>query len=90
MAPDKHDFEAYPPEMRKDETDVIVRAYFADMDDAKVDQYDPSWTDKQVIEWDGNFKIDGSLMVVCAERDIEIDEYREVLHQYLEFRKQLT
>jgi hypothetical protein len=84
---DKHDFEKYPPEMRKDETDVNVRAYFALMDDAKLAQYDPNWTDEQLMEWDGNFKSDGSLMLICSERDVEVAEYRQVLEQFLEFQK---
>jgi hypothetical protein len=86
---EKSDFEKYPPDMPKDETDVNVRAYFTLMDDAKIDRYDPSWSDEQLMEWDGNFKSDGSLMLICSERDVEIDEYRRVLEQYIEFRKKL-
>ncbi len=88
MTREKSEFENYPPEMRKDETDINLRAYFTLMDEAKLGQYDPNWSDEKVLEWDGNFKNDGSLMLICSERDVEIDEYRQVLEQYLEFQKQ--
>ena len=88
MARDRHDFEDYPPDVAKDETAINLRAYFALMDEKKLAEYDPNWTDEQIIEWDGNFKSDGSLMLICSERDVEIDEYREVIGQYFEFQKQ--
>jgi hypothetical protein len=56
--------------------------------DEHLAKYDPSWTDEQVMEWDGNFRSDGELMLVCCERDVEVAEFRQVLEQYLEFRKQ--
>jgi hypothetical protein len=86
----KSDFERYPPGMPMDETDINVRAYFWNLPDEKIAQYDPKWSDERVMEWDGNFKNDGSLMMACSERGVEIGEYREVLHQYLEFRKQIA
>lgn len=89
MALEKSDFENYPPGIRMDETDVNLRCYFTRMDDAKIDEYDPNWTDEQLMEWDGNFKSDGALMITCSERDVEAADYREVLELYLEFRKQL-
>jgi hypothetical protein len=39
-----------------------------------------------VIEWDGNFRSDGALMLVCCERDVEIDEYRAVLEEHIRRR----
>ena len=45
------DFEKYPPDMHKDETDVNLRAYFTRMDDAKLATYDPKLSDEQLIEW---------------------------------------
>ena len=55
------------------------RAIYERAIDERLRQYDPSWSGEQVIEWDGNFRSDGALMLVCCERDIEIDEYRTVL-----------
>lgn len=87
MALDRHDFESYPPGAIMDETDINVRAYFALMDEAKLAEYDPAWTDEQLEAWDGNFKNDGGLMLICSEREIDIEEYRRVLELYLEFAR---
>jgi hypothetical protein len=69
-----------------DETDVSLRAYFTRMSDEKLREYDPTWSDEQVIEWDGNFRSDGALMLVCCERDVGMDEYREVIDEHLKRR----
>jgi len=39
------------------------------------------------MEWDGNFK-DGeeSLFLIGSERDVDIAEYRRVLHQAIAYR----
>ena len=39
----------------------------------------PAWTDEQVIQWDDNFKDDGTLFLPCSERDVDVHEYRRVL-----------
>jgi hypothetical protein len=69
-----------------DETDISVRAYFSRMSDDKLREYRRDWSDEQVIQWDGNFRVDGALMLVCCERDIQIDEYREVLQEHIQRR----
>ncbi len=69
-----------------DETDINFRAYLTRFSDEKLRQYDPSWCDEQLKEWDGNFRSDGALMLVCCERDIEIGEYRAVLEEHLRRR----
>ena len=66
-----------------DETDISVRAYFARMSDDRLHEYRRDWADEQVIAWDGNFRSDGALMLVCCERDVEIDEYRRILHEHI-------
>ncbi len=66
-----------------DETDVSLRAYLIRMSDQRLREYDPGWSNDQVIEWDGNFRSDGALMLVCCERDVEITEYRQVLEEHL-------
>ncbi len=83
---EKADFERPQSGETPDETDISVRAYFARLDAEHLREYDPSWTDEQVKEWDGNFRSDGALMLVCCERDVEIDEYRRVLEEHLEVR----
>ena len=79
-------FEQEPTGEALDETGVNLRAYFDRVDDAKLQQYQADWTDEQVIEWDGNFKDDGTLFILCCERDVEVDEYRRVLAQALAYR----
>jgi len=79
-------FEQEPWPQNPDETDVNLRAYFDRMPDEKMQQYSPAWTDEQVIDWDGNFRNDGALMIACCERDVEVAEYRRVLEQAIAYR----
>lgn len=69
-----------------DETDINLRAYLSRIHDERLREYDPAWSDEQVIAWDGNFRSDGALMLVCCERDIEITEYRAVLEEHIRAR----
>ena len=41
---------------------------------------------EQLVEWDGDFRDDGTLFLVCSERDVEIEEYRQVLEQHIGYR----
>ena len=66
-----------------DETDISVRAYFSRMPEERLRQYQKDWSDEQVVEWDGNFRSDGALMLVCCERDIEVEEYRQILEEHI-------
>ena len=66
-----------------DETDVNFSAYLEGLSPAHLAQYNPDWTDDEVKEWDGNFRSDGALMLVCCERDVEIAEFRAVLAEHL-------
>ncbi len=81
------DFEHVPSGRPMDETDVSLRAYLAGLSDEHLAEYDPAWTDKQVLEWDGNFRSDGALMLVCCERDVDVHEFRQVLEEHLAYRK---
>lgn len=82
-------FEQEPSNHPMDETDINLRAYFDRMDDEKMQQYSANWTDAEVIEWDGNFRDDGELMLFCCERDVEVDEYRRVLEACIEYRNRV-
>ncbi|MFN7947386.1 MAG: hypothetical protein U0Z53_18700 [Blastocatellia bacterium] len=82
-------FEQEPSPERMDETGVNLRAYFDRMEDDKMQQYRTEWTDEQVIAWDGNFRDDGCLMILCCERDVDIDEYRQVLEQCIAYRNRV-
>ena len=80
------DFEHLPGDGPLDETDINLRAYFARLTDDHLDEYDPAWSDDRVIEWDGNFRSDGTLMLTCCERDVDVEEYRRVLEKHIEYR----
>ena len=84
---DEMNYERLPADQAMDETDISLRAYLAGLEDSHLSEYDPSWSDEQVIAWDGNFRDDGALMLVCCERDVEIDEFREVLVEHMQFRQ---
>src|SRR5260370_30997065 len=51
---------------RSDETDISLRAYVARLPEEHLAKYDRNWSDEQVMAWDGNFKNDGDLMLVCC------------------------
>jgi hypothetical protein len=84
------DYEHLPGDERLDETDVSLRAYLARLPDEHLAQYDLSWTDQQVEAWDGNFRSDGALMLVCCERDIDITDFRRALEKHLQHRRPQT
>jgi hypothetical protein len=79
-------FEQEPLPEDCDETTINLRAYFDRMPDEKMRQYRPEWTEEELIAWDGNFKDDGSLMLICSERDVDAAEYRTVLEECLQYR----
>jgi hypothetical protein len=79
--------ERLPGDGPLDETDVNLRAYFARLPGERIGEYDPAWTDDQVMEWDGNFRSDGALMLTCCERDVDVVEYREVLERHIAHRR---
>jgi len=66
-----------------DETDINLRGYITQIPREKLQEYDPTWTDEEVMRWDGNFREDGDLMLVCCERDVDVEEFREVLEGWI-------
>jgi len=83
---DAIDFERLPAGMPMDETDISLRAYLAGLSDDHLRKYNPAWSDDEVVAWDGNFRSDGALMLVCCERDVEVEEFRRILEEHLRFR----
>lgn len=79
-------FEDAPYADPPDETDVNLRAYFDAMDETKLRNVDLEWSDERLRRWDGNFRNDGALMMVCCDRDVSIEEYRRVLGEFLQFK----
>lgn len=86
MALDNFEFEYYPEGEDLDETATNLRSYFARTDDAKWAEYDPEWSNDKVMDWEKNFRSDGLLFLICSEREILVDEYREVLELYIKWR----
>src|SRR6185369_11832146 len=82
-------FEQEPSDEPLDETGINLRAYFDNMPDEKLRQYNADWTDAQTIEWDANFRDDGNLMLLCCERDVDVREYRRVLRNCVAYRNRL-
>jgi hypothetical protein len=82
-------FEQEPSGEPMDETSVNLRAYFDRMPDEKMQQYSPSFSDEQLIEWDGNFRDDGNLLMLCSERDVDVDEYRAVIEECIRYRNRV-
>ena len=79
-------FEQEPYDEQTDEAGINLRAYFDLMPDEKMREYSSSWSDEQVVAWDGNFRDDGALMLICCERDVEVGEYRSVLEACIRYR----
>jgi hypothetical protein len=80
------EFEQLPGAGALDETDRSLRAYVARIPLEKLAKYDRAWSDEQVTAWDGNFRSDGALMLVCCERDADVAEFRRVVEEFLAFR----
>ena len=89
MKPPDWNFEQQPCDEPLDEAAINLRAYFDLMPDDKMRQYEFSWTDDQVVDWDGNFRDDGNLMLLCSERSVDISEYRRVLENCIAYRNQV-
>jgi hypothetical protein len=81
------DFERWPGDEPLDETDIGLRAYIAALPPDRLAAYDPTWSDERVMEWDGNFRSDGALMLVCCERDVGVQEFRRVLEGFLRLNR---
>ncbi len=82
-------FEQDPRDEPGDETSVNLRAYFDRMPDEKMLEYATDWSDEQVLVWDGNFRDDGELMLLCSEREVEMPEYRAVLEEAIAYRNRV-
>jgi hypothetical protein len=79
-------FEQEPHDEPTDEAGINLRAYFDLMPDEKMREYTPTWSDEQVMAWDGNFRDDGYLLLICSERDVDVKEYRGVLEACTRYR----
>jgi hypothetical protein len=71
-----------------DETDFALRSYVARIPEERLAMYNSSWSEEEVAQWDGNFRSDGALMLVCCERDVDVTEFRLMVEEFLRFRDQ--
>ena len=71
----------------RDETEENLNAYLETLSLEHLEMYDPDWNDEDVINWDGNFRSDGALMLVCCERDVEVSEFRKAVEEHLNSKK---
>lgn len=71
----------------RDETEENLSAYLETLSSEHLEMYDPDWNDEEVINWDGNFRSDGALMLVCCERDVEVGEFRKAVEEHLNSQK---
>ena len=71
----------------RDETEENLSAYLETLSSEHLAMYDPDWNDEEVIYWDGNFRSDGALMLVCCERDVEVGEFRKAVEEQLNSQK---
>ena len=85
--PAEVDYESLPGAETPDETDRSLRSYLAGLSGERLAEYDPSWSDERLTEWDGNFRSDGAFMLVCCERDVDVKEFRRELEAHLKLRK---
>ena len=69
-----------------DEADLAGRHYVSKLSDEKISEYRQAMTDEQVVEWCGDFRNDGALMLVCVERDVGVTEFRRVLEEFIQYR----
>ena len=67
-----------------------MRGFITRADDGKLAEYQPLWSDEQVLNWDGDFKDDGASMLVCGEQDVEVPDFRNLLGEWMEYRDQAS
>jgi hypothetical protein len=79
-------FEQEPYDEPPDETNLSLRSYFDRMSDEQMAGYRSDWPDEQVMQWETNFRDDGSLFLVCCERDVDVAEYRRELEACIRYR----
>ena len=80
-------FEGEPAFEEMSETGINLCAYFDAMSDAKLKTYEPSFTDEELMEWDGNFTSDGDLLLPCCEsEDVDVAMYRRYIAECSRYR----
>ncbi|RYG37039.1 MAG: hypothetical protein EON93_04245 [Burkholderiales bacterium] len=80
-------FESEPPFEERTEAGINLCAYFDGMADTKLKTWNASFTDEELVEWDGNFKDDGAMLLPCTEsEEVEPDMYRRYITECIRYR----
>lgn len=87
MTEPKWNFEDEPPFEPRTEAGINLCAYFDGMPDAKLRSYNPAMSDEALMEWDGNFKSDGDMLLPCVEsEEVDVEMYRRYIAACIKYR----
>jgi hypothetical protein len=80
-------FEGEPPFEEMSEVGINLCAYFDAMSDAQLRTFDPTFSDAELMAWDGNFTSDGDLLLPCCEsEDVDPAMYRRFIAECIRYR----
>lgn len=80
-------FEGEPPFEEMSETGINLCAYFDAMSDAKLRTYRATFSDDELMTWDGDFTSEGTLLLPCCEsEDVDASMYRRFIEQCIRYR----
>lgn len=87
MAEPNWNFEGSHPFEEMSETGVNLCAYFDAMPDAKLRTYRADFSDEELMQWDGEFTSEGTLLLPCCEsEDVDPDMYRRYISACIRYR----
>ena len=87
MPEPRWNFEGEPPFEPRTEAGINLCAYFDAMPDSMLLAFDPAMSDADLMEWDGNFKSDGEMLLPCTEsEEVGADMYRRYIAECIRYR----
>ena len=87
MPEPRWNFEGEPPFEPRTEAGINLCAYFDAMPDSRLKSYDAGMSDTELMEWDGNFKSDGEMLLPCTEsEEVGVDMYRRYIAECIRYR----
>lgn len=80
-------FELEPPFEEMSEAGINLCAYFDAMPDSKLGTWNPEFSDAELMDWDGEFTSDGTLLLPCCEsEEVEPAMYRRFIAACITYR----
>ena len=80
-------FEGEPPFEPRSEAGINLCAYLDAMPDSKLKTWNPEFSDVELMEWDGNFKSDGEMLLPCTEsEEVDAEMYRRYIAACIRYR----